>query len=112
MSAMFDLMSGGIGVMPDPTDNTAGHLVPNHESGTQVSFEVINVGDEPGSADISVELDDQFAGSWQSSVLDPGFQEPGFLSLGRLSAGEHVVLVFVNPGSGQSDHQSNTFNVG
>jgi hypothetical protein len=112
MPAMFDLMNGGIGVMPDPADNGAGHIVPNHESGTQISFEVINVGDEPGIAEISVELDDQFAGSWQSSLLEPGFQEPGMLSLGRMSEGQHTVLVFVNPGSGQSDHQSNIFNVG
>jgi hypothetical protein len=111
MPAMFELMSGGIGVMADPDDNAAGHDVPHHESGTRISFEVISVGDAPGNAEVGIELDDVSVGGWSSSFLDPGQQETGFLSVGRLDAGQHSVLVFVNPGSGQSDHQSNTFDV-
>jgi hypothetical protein len=108
---MFQLMSGGVGVMPDPSDNAALHDVPHHDSGTRISFEVVNVGDVGGNAKVSVELDDIFAADWQSSLLDPGQHEAGFVSLGRLEAGDHSALVFVNPGSGQSDHETNQFNV-
>jgi hypothetical protein len=48
---------------------------------------------------------------WQSQSLDPGQSEAGYASLGRLSEGEHTALVYVNPGSGQSDHSTNTFNI-
>lgn len=111
MTDMFQLTGGGIGVMPDPADNTGTHVVPHHESGTRISFEVLNVGDTGGNANVAVELDDVFNTSWQSSFLDPGGQETGFVQLGRLSEGAHSVLVFVNPGSGQSDHQTNGFDV-
>jgi hypothetical protein len=111
MSAMFQFVGGGIGVMPDPDDNAAGHVVPNHESGTRISVQVINVGDASGNADVGVEVDDVFVTSVQSSFLDPGQQNVQFASLGRLDAGQHTVLVFVNPGSGQLDHDTNTFNV-
>ncbi|BCH31103.1 hypothetical protein MesoLjLc_30330 [Mesorhizobium sp. L-8-10] len=112
MSAMFEFTGGGIGVMPDPDDNPNGHVVPHHESGIRISFQVVNVGDAGGNADVGVEVDDAFLTSWQSSFLDPGDSETGFVSLGRLAEGEHTVLTFVNPGSGQADHESNTFIVG
>lgn len=111
MAAMFQLVGGGIGVMPDPADNPDSHEVPHHESGTRISFEVLNVGDAGGSARVTVELDDVFHSDWQSSQLNPGEQEAGFVQLGRLSEGEHSVLTFVNPGSGQADHDTNTFDV-
>jgi hypothetical protein len=111
MSAMFELTTGGIGVMPDPDDNPIGHDVPHHDSGTRISFEVVNVGDAGGNAEIGVELEDVFVGGWQSGFLDPGRSEAGFVNLGRLAAGDHSALVFVNPGSGQSDHETNDFTV-
>jgi hypothetical protein len=108
---IFQLTGGGIGVMPDPADNPGMHDVPHHESGTRISFEVLNVGDTGGNAQVGVELDDVFIANWQSSFLDPGQQEIGFAQLGRLDEGDHTVLVYVNPGSGQSDHETNQFNV-
>jgi hypothetical protein len=111
VAAMFQLTGGGIGVMPDPADNSGAHVVPHHESGTSISFEVLNVGDTGGNATLGVELDDVFHSDWQSRLLSPGEQEAGFVQLGRLSQGEHSALVFVNPGSGQSDHETNTFDV-
>ena len=111
MSSMFELVGGGLGVMPDPDDNPDNHVVPHHDAGTRISFEVLNVGDAGGNATVSVEIDDVFFTDWQSQFLDPAGKEVGFVSLGRLSQGEHSVLVFVNPGSGQSDHTSNTFGV-
>jgi hypothetical protein len=108
---MFQFTDGGIGVMPDPADNAGTHDVPHHESGTQISFEVRNVGDAEGNADVGVELDDVFSGGFKSSVLSPGQQETGFVSLGRLGEGTHTVLTFVNPGSGAADHETNTFAV-
>ena len=111
MPAMFQLIGGGVGVMPDPMDNPNGHVVPHHESGTRISFEVLSVGDTSGNAEVGVELNDVYVTTWQSSFLDPGQQEAGFVQLGRLEEGEYSVLVYVNPGSGQSDHETNTFNV-
>jgi hypothetical protein len=97
--------------MPDPADNDAGHVVPHHESGTRISFEVSNVGDASGNATVTVELDGSFNSDFQSSFMDPGQQEVGFVELGRLSEGSHSVLLFVNPGSGQSDHETNQFEI-
>ena len=45
MSLMFELVEGGIGVMPDPEDNPNNHVVPRHDAGTRISFAVLNVGD-------------------------------------------------------------------
>ena len=109
MAEMFQLTGGGIGVMPDPEDNKAMHQVPHHELGVRISFAVVNVGDAGGNAEVGVELDKTFIGSWNSKFLDPGQQEVGFMSLGRHAQGEHTVLTFVNPGSGEADHDTNTF---
>jgi hypothetical protein len=111
MAALFQLIGGGIGVMPDPADNAGGHIVPNHNAGTRISYEVANVGDADGNAMVGIELDEVFQANAQSSVLTPGQRETGFAQLGRLSEGSHTVLVFVNPGSGQADHETNTFEV-
>lgn len=111
MSAMFELVDGGLGVMPDPDDNPDNHVVPHHESGTRVSFEVLNVGDAGGNARVGVEIDDVFLTEWQSQFLDPGSREVGYVSLGRLTTGEHTVLAYVNPGSGQADHSTNNFEI-
>jgi hypothetical protein len=111
MAALFQFIGGGIGVMPDPADNSGGHIVPNHDAGTRISYEVANVGDADGDAIVGIELDAVFQANSQSSVLTPGQRETGFAPLGRLSEGSHTVLVFVNPGSGQADHETNTFEV-
>lgn len=111
MVAMFQFVGGGIGVMPDPADNDPGHTVPNRESGTRISFEVLNVGDEAGVVTVDVEVDDVYLLSWQSDSLGPGLRQIGYASLGRLTAGSHTALVILNPGSGTADHDSNTFDV-
>ena len=111
MASIFELVGGGIGVMADPADNLDNHQVPHHDAGTRISFEVLNVGDAGGNATVSVEIDDAFFTDWQSQFLDPGGRQAGFVSLGRLTQAEHSVLVFVNPGSGRSDHETNTFGV-
>jgi len=111
MSLMFNLVGGGIGVMPDPEDNPDNHLVPHHEAGTRISFEVLNVGDIVGNAKVGVKMDDTFVPDWQSQSLDPSQGEVGYVRLGRLTPGTHRVLVYVNPGSGQLDHNENTFDV-
>ncbi len=112
MSAMFEFTGGGIGIMADPEDNPDAHDVPHHDAGTRISFEVVNVGDTGGNAEVGVEVDDVFLASWQSSFLDPGQSEAGFVSLGRLTVGDHSVLTFVNPGSGAADHETNDFSIG
>jgi hypothetical protein len=112
MSTMFELVGGGIGVMPDPEDNPDNHVITHHEAGTSISFEVLNVGDAGGNARVGTEIDDTFVSEWESQYLDPGQSEIGYVSLGRLNEGQHTVLIYVNPGSGQSDHSTNTFDVG
>lgn len=109
MGAMFQLVGGGVGVMADPSDNPNNHHVPHHEAGLKITFEVVNVGDAGGNAKVGVELDDAFQEEWQSSFLDPGGSQAGAASLGRVSAGDHTVLIFVNPGSGSADHEDNKF---
>lgn len=112
MSAMFELAGGGIGVMPDPQDNPDSHNIPHHDAGTRISFEVSNVGDEGGTARVGVEVDESFVSEWTSQLLGPGQTESAYVSLGRLSPGQHTALAYVNPGSGSSDHSPNTFDVG
>jgi hypothetical protein len=111
MTAMFEFNGGGIGVMPDPADNPDGHVVAHHDAGTLVGFEVVNVGDAGGNARVGVERDGNFVIEWASPFLDPGGTAVGFASLGRLPSGETTVLVFVNPGSGQRDHETNRVGV-
>jgi hypothetical protein len=111
MAAMFEFNGGGIGVMPDPDDNPEMHVVPSHEAGTRITFGIVSAGDAGGNATVGIELDDQFVMEWKSDFLDAGEQGEGFANLGRLSAGQHTVLIFVNPGSGQADNETNTFNV-
>jgi hypothetical protein len=109
MSAMFEFLSGGIGVMPDPDDNPDGHIVPHHDAGLQISFEVVNVGKTAGIARVGVEVDGQFIMEWMSEQIEPNASMAGFVSLGRLAEGSHEILIFVNPGSGRNDHQTNNF---
>jgi hypothetical protein len=75
---MFNLVRGGIGVMPDPA-----HVNPHHDTGTRISFQVISVGDEGATRAFGVELDDVFVTEWQSAFLEPGNTATGFASLGR-----------------------------
>jgi len=111
MASMFELSQGGIGVMPDPADNPDNHVNPHHDAGIRISFDVCNVGDAGGNGKVGVEVDDVSVTEVESQFLDPGQCQTGFASLGRLSEGQHTVLIFVNPGSGEADHQTNTFNV-
>jgi hypothetical protein len=111
MPSMFEMANGGLGVMPDPADNPNNHVVPSADSGTRVSFETLSVGDAGGTATVSVELDGAPLDNWTSGHLDPGEREVGYVSLGRLAAGDHTVIACISPGSGQQDQQSNTFSV-
>ena len=111
MVAMFQLIGGGIAVMPDPADNDATHEVPNHESSTRISFEVQIVGDQARESAVDVELDDGFLLTWRSGQQDPGARQIGYACLGRLAAGSHTAMTIVNPGSGIADHDTNTFDV-
>ncbi|GAA3102881.1 hypothetical protein GCM10010520_55020 [Rhizobium viscosum] len=108
---MFLFTEQGILVNPDPSDNPDSHHVPSHEAGTQINFQVMNIGDEDGVAEVGVELDGNFVTQFSSNLLPPGGTEVGFVSLGRLETGTHTVLVFVNPGAGTADHLTNTFDV-
>jgi hypothetical protein len=113
VGALFEFTVGGIGVMQDPADNPDGHVVPHHEAGTRISFEVINVGDAGAVARVGVEVDDVFVEERETQQIEPGMAGFDYVSLGRLSEGEHTVLVYVNPGSGNpaADHAENTFGV-
>ncbi|ONI92848.1 hypothetical protein ALI22I_01655 [Saccharothrix sp. ALI-22-I] len=98
---MFEIVEGMIGVMPDPTDNPDGHVVPHSDAGVRISVEVGNVGDEPGTATVGVEVDDVFVTEWESDEVGPGQTAVGFIDLGRLAAGTRMILAFVNPGFGR-----------
>jgi hypothetical protein len=112
MSAKFELADGGIGVMPDPADNPQRHAVPHHDAGTRISFDLLNVGDVGGTAQVTVECDGEVIASvWTSGQLAPGCPDTGLVSLGRLDEGPHRVTVHIDPGAGSRELQTNEFRV-
>ena len=96
MSAMFEFAGGALSVIPSGGD-------------TEVSFELFNVGDESGVAEVGVELDGNYLTTWNSGELYPGYGDTPRISLGYVEAGNHEALVYVNPGSGQNDHLRQEF---
>jgi hypothetical protein len=109
---MFELMSPhDVVVSIDDADNPAHHAVPSHDAGLKISFGVTNVGSKAGIARVGIEIDDKFFKEWKSPSLAPGQGVSTLVSIGRLSQGEHTVLIYVNPGSGNFDHATNTFQV-
>lgn len=109
---MFELMSPhDVVVSIDDADNPDHHAVPHHDAGLKISFGVTNVGNKEGAARVGIEIDDTFFKEWKSPSLKPGQGAATLVSIGRLSQGEHTVLIYVNPGSGQFDHATNTFQV-
>ena len=83
----------------------------NDDTGVQISCEVLNVGATGAHAKVVVEVDNLIFDEWESDFLDPGQGQAAKMSFGRLAAGDHEVLVFVNPGSGAQDHDTNSFTV-
>lgn len=87
-------------------DNEANHNIPHHESGTKVSFGVVNVGTGTCSCEVTVFVDDQERARWSSATIPPGAQDapPGtFLNgIGRFDAGEHVFKATVDPADAQA----------
>ncbi len=97
MTAMFEFSGGGLSVTPSSDD-------------TQISFELFNVGDETGTAEVGCEVDGSYVTMW-SGQLDPNVGDRPYVSLGALYEGSHTALVYVNPGSGQNDHLQQDFTV-
>jgi len=94
---MFEFSGGGLSVTPSTTDTT-------------VSFEIFNVGDEAGEAEVGCEVDNSYVTTWKGT-LDPNVGDRPYVSLGPVAEGTHNALVYVNPGSGQNDHLSQDFTV-
>jgi hypothetical protein len=97
MPAMFEFAGGGLSVTPSSYD-------------TQVAFELFNVGDEAGTAEVGCEVDGTYVTSW-TGYLEPNVGDRPYVSLGALAEGNHTALVYVNPGSGQNDHLQQDFTV-
>lgn len=112
MPALFQRTGGGLGVMPDPDDNPDNHVVPHHESGTRISFEALNVGDEAGEARVKVSVDGAAVTDWSSGTIPPRGREVGFAGLGWLAAGQHEIVATVSPGAGAMETDSNTVDIG
>jgi hypothetical protein len=98
MSAMFEFSGGALSVTPDPNE-------------TYVTFQLFNVGDEAGVAEVGVEVDDEYVNTWTSESLAPSVGANPWVSLGQVAEGTHVAVVYVNPGSGQNDHLRQSFTV-
>ena len=109
MSAMFEFGNQGLLVNADMNDNSDNHPNPHHDAGIALSFDVYNVGDEPGEARVGMECDGTFIAEWTSPTVAPGQNAAAYESIGRFPAGEHTFLVYVNPGSGNAnaDHAEN-----
>jgi hypothetical protein len=80
------------------------------EYDTQIAFEIFNVGDEAGTAEVGCEVDGNFITTW-TATLEPNVGDRPSVSVGQIEAGNHTALVYVNPGSGQNDHLSQDFTV-
>jgi hypothetical protein len=94
---MFEFAGGALSVTPSTYD-------------TQISFEIFNVGDEAGWAEVGCEVDDVYIIAW-SGYLEPSVGDRPYVSLGAVAEGTHRALVYVNPGSGQNDHLEQDFTV-
>jgi hypothetical protein len=94
---MFEFAGGALSVNPSDYDTT-------------ISFEIFNVGDESGAAEVGCEIDGTYITSW-TTTLDPNVGDRPTVSLGAVEPGTHTALVYVNPGSGQNDHLSQDFTV-
>jgi hypothetical protein len=108
MPSMFEFSDVGVLVLPDPADNPGAHVLPHSEAGVLARFTLRNVGDAAGQAKVGAEVDESFVADWSSGQIEPGDSTDGEVRLGRLSAGTHEVLAYVNPGAGASDHATNT----
>lgn len=96
MTAMFEFAGGGLSVIPS-------------DSGTQLSFELFNMGDDAGVAEVGVEVDGNYVNTWTSEELPPGYGTTPTVDAGYVEPGSHEALVYVNPGSGQNDHLRQVF---
>jgi len=97
MTAMFEFSGGALSVTPSSYD-------------TQISFEIYNIGDEEGTAEVGCEVDNTYITQW-TGTLAPNFGDRPVVSLGAMYEGNHTALVYVNPGSGQNDHLTQDFTV-
>ena len=93
---MFEFSGGGLSIVPQ----SGGHWA---------SFELFNVGDESGVAEVSVEVDGNYVTTWTSASLSPQVGDTPSINLGSVGSGNHEALVYVNPGSGQNDHLRQAF---
>jgi hypothetical protein len=96
MSAMFEFAGGALSVVPFGSE-------------AEVSFELFNVGDESGVAEVGVEVDGKYVTTWKSDEMYPGYGDTPKISVGEIDPGNHEALVYVNPGSGQNDHLRQDF---
>ncbi len=97
MPAMFEFSGGGLSVTPSAYE-------------TYVAFELFNVGDEGGTAEVGCEVDGTYITTW-TGFLDPNVGDRPYVNLGAIQEGAHSALVYVNPGSGQNDHLQQDFTV-
>jgi hypothetical protein len=98
MSAMFEFAGGALSVIPGSSE-------------TEISFELFNVGDEAGYAEVGVEVDGTYITTWTSSEIYPQYGDTPKFSVGYVAPGDHEALVYVNPGSGENDHLRQWFQV-
>lgn len=111
MGAMFELGPQGLRIRSDPNDNQQNHPNPHHESGLVAVFEIANVGDAEGEAKVGTLVDDNFHSEWASGQVPVGGAINAVHPIGRHSAGDHLFVIYVNPGSGRSDHLENRITV-
>ena len=97
MPATFEFAGGALSVTPSTYDTT-------------IAFEIFNVGDEEGSAEVGCEVDGTYITQW-TGRLGPNVGDRPTVSLGAFGQGSHTALVYVNPGSGNNDHLSQDFSV-
>jgi hypothetical protein len=83
-----------------------------YQAGTdaEISFELFNVGDVAGVAEVGIEVDGGYVTGWTSPELRPGVGDTPKILIGKIPPGVHEAVVYVNPGSGKDDHLRTVFN--
>jgi hypothetical protein len=110
--AQFGFDQNGLLVSIDDTDNDAGHVVLNHESGTKVSFAIWNTGTAASDATVDIYVDDQYVTQWPSGNIAPGSNEAAEVrGIGRYGTGSHVFRAIAKPGASGYDDVTNTVDI-
>ena len=111
-AAEFAFDNNGLIVQVDQSDNPDNHVVPHTNAGTEAVFTVCNTGTAPGTASVTIYVDDQQVQTWTSGSIEAGqCQGANVSGCGRYTAGSHTFRAIVTPGHAGNDDTSNSIDI-